>query len=57
MGQNGKSMPTLLSSHPSDSERLAALSEIVCGLGYYPSQPLGIDWNKVKQDLARQNVK
>lgn len=57
MGQNGKSMPTLLSSHPSDSERLAALSEIVGGLGYYPSQPLGIDWIEVKQDIARRNVK
>jgi predicted Zn-dependent protease len=57
MGRNGQSIPALLSTHPNDLERQAALNEMVGGLGYYPSQPLGIDWNWVKRDLARRNVK
>jgi beta-barrel assembly-enhancing protease len=57
MEKNGKSPPALLSSHPNGLERQAALNEMVGGLGYYPSRPLGIDWNWVKRDLARRNVK
>ena len=57
MEKNGKSPPALLSTHPDGMERRAALSELVGGLGYYPSRPLDIDWDWVKRDLARRNVK
>ncbi len=57
MERQGKAIPALLSTHPSDLERQAALTEMVGGLGHYPSQPLGIDWNGVKRDLARRNAK
>jgi beta-barrel assembly-enhancing protease len=52
-----KLLPALLASHPNNLERMAALNDLVGGLGYYPSQPLGIDWNRVEHDLARQYVK
>lgn len=57
MDRDAKSPPALLSSHPGGMERLAALHELVGGLGYYPSQPLDIDWDWVKRDLARRGVK
>lgn len=57
LDRKGQSKPTLLSSHPGGPERQAALDDLVGGLGYYPSQPLDIDWNWVKRDLARRNVK
>lgn len=56
MDRSRKSPPALLSSHPGGVERLAALNELVGGLGYYPSQPLDIDWDWVKRDLARRSV-
>jgi len=49
--------PAFLSSHPNNLERMAALNDLVGGLGSYPNQPLGVDWNRVEHDLARQYVK
>lgn len=53
----GEAPPALLSTHPTDLERQSALTELVGGLGDYPSQPIAIDWDRVKRDIARLPVK
>ncbi len=42
----------LLSTHPAGKERLAALRETILKQGAYFSQPIDIDWQAVRQDLA-----
>lgn len=57
MAKMNGSPPAMLSTHPTGLERMTVLRETIASLGDYPSQPLGIDWNRVKRDLARRNVK
>ena len=57
MERNEKAPPALLSTHPSGLERMTILREAIVELGDYPSQPIGIDWDRVVRYLPSATVK
>jgi beta-barrel assembly-enhancing protease len=56
LSENQGTVPALLSTHPADTDRLAALEKLVAARGSWNVEPLSIDWSAVRLD-AEARVK
>jgi beta-barrel assembly-enhancing protease len=56
LADNQTSVPAILSTHPADADRLAALEMLVAARGSWNVEPLNVDWSAVRLD-AEQRIK
>jgi beta-barrel assembly-enhancing protease len=55
--ENQASVPAILSTHPADTARLAALEKLVADRGSWNVEPLSVDWSAVRLDAEARMKK
>jgi len=57
LAENQEAVPAILSTHPADADRMAALEKLVAERGAWEIEPLTIDWSAVRLDAQERTKK